>query len=130
MYSLLVEDNLSDQKLMETFLKEHGQVEVVSDGKKGVEAFEQAHQHGQPYDVIFLDIKMPGLNGQEVLNIIRAKEKSLGIGGKKSVKVVMVTALDGAPNILGSFWGGCEAYLHKPVDKKSLIKTLTELELV
>lgn len=69
---LLVEDDISIQEMVETYLiKEGFQVTIASDGEEGVTAFFKGS-----FDLIILDIMMPKLDGLEVVRIIREKVPS------------------------------------------------------
>ena len=130
MYSLIVEDTFVDRRVLQKLLSEFGECHVATNGEEAIEAFKLAYVDGKPYDLVCLDIKMPGIDGHQVLAAFREEEARLGIGGLKAVKVVMTTALEGSENVLNSFWSGCEGYLHKPVDKAQLLSILKELKLI
>lgn len=77
-----------------------------------------------------MDIRMPELDGQETLSMIREIEYSEGVMGLDAVKVIMTTALDDFDNIRNAFRNQCEGYLAKPVDKDKVIRILTEHGLI
>ena len=100
-------------------------------GIEAVKAFEMAHAEGMPYDTIFLDIMMPEMDGKEALKIIRQKENSMNILPKNETKIVMVTALDTAQDVIEAYYkGGCTSYLVKPIEKKKILKALKDLGLI
>ncbi len=71
---LLVEDNPANQKLAKYVLKDRGHVvEIAGDGQRAICLTEQNH-----YDVILMDVQMPGINGLEATAAIREQEKGLG----------------------------------------------------
>ncbi|MCB0323218.1 MAG: response regulator [Bdellovibrionales bacterium] len=121
---LLVEDEPSSRVLLGQLLAQYGSLSIAEDGEEGIEQFRLAFDAGAPYDVVFLDIVMPKLNGRDVLRAIRSIEEQSGIVGLDGVKVIMTTALEDADNVLGAFREGCEAYLVKPVDQKALSSLL------
>lgn len=128
--ALIVEDGVINRKLLENMLREVSDCRVAVDGEAGFEAFLQALDDQKPYDVIFLDIMMPKMDGQQMLEKVRAEEFSRGILGSDGVKVVMTTALKDSKNVLGAFRQGCEGYLVKPIDKNALFAKLQELHLL
>ncbi len=83
-----------------------------------------------PYDLICLDIMMPGLDGQEVLRQIRRLEEESGVAPAHRVKVIMTTALAGRANVMEAIEGGCDAYLIKPIQRLRLLEELRRLELI
>jgi two-component system chemotaxis response regulator CheY len=112
---LVVEDNLVNRKVLGGMLKKHGHCDFASDGSEGLFQFLIALEEGEPYDLIFLDILMPNMDGRKLLRLIRLYEQERSIRGLDGVKVIMTTCLDDSGNVLGSFREGCEAYLTKPI---------------
>ena len=130
MKCLIVEDDLISRRLMETYLADCADCCTAADGAEAVEAFEEALDFGRPFDLICLDVMMPGMGGHEALTEIRRIEAERGIGGLDGVKVVMTTALDDSSNIFSSFREGCEAYVVKPVVKEKLMAEIEKLGLL
>jgi len=127
---LIVEDDFTSGKLLETYLSDCADCFITCDGPEAVEAFVDALDFGQPFDLICLDVMMPGMSGHEVLTEVRRIEAERGIGGLDGVKVIMTTALDDSGNIMGSFREGCEAYVVKPVRKDKLLAEIEKLGLL
>lgn len=125
---LIVEDDFGSRRLLQALLKPYGTCDVVVDGEEAVEAFRLAHEDGQRYDVIFLDIMMPRLDGQEALKRIRTLEKELGVRGVDEVKVVMTTALEDPRNVVEAYYrGGATSYVVKPIDKAKIAEEMEKL---
>ena len=124
---LVVEDAPIARKLLTIHLSELGECDAACDGMEGVNAFRDALESGRPYDLICLDIMMPGMDGHRTLKEIRTIEESAGILGLDGVKVIMTTALDDSTNVLGAFSEGCEAYMVKPIRKDQLIVEMQKL---
>ena len=82
---------------------------------------------GALYDLICLDIMMPGMNGQEALKLIREEESKAKIKGSK---VLMTTALDDSKNVMSAFKEQCDGYLVKPITTDKLKEKLLEFKLV
>ncbi|MBN2509159.1 MAG: response regulator [Spirochaetales bacterium] len=127
---LVVEDDFASRKLLRKYLTEFGEVDVATDGRDAVQAMKVSLEEQAPYDVIFLDIMLPKMSGQDVLKEIRLLEKEHGIFGSKMVKIIMTTALNDAQNIMTAFNSQCEAYITKPIDKPKIIKEMRDLELI
>ncbi len=130
MKCLIVEDDFTSRKLLQTYLTECADCFVACDGREAVEAFTDALNADEPYDLICLDVVMPGMGGREALTEIRRIESERGIGGLDGVKVIMTTALDDSGSILGSFREGCEAYVVKPICKDTLLAEIGKLGLM
>jgi two-component system chemotaxis response regulator CheY len=116
---------------MLSLLSRFGECNVAGNGKEAVLCVEKALSEGKPYDVMFLDIIMPVLDGQEALLQIRRVEREYGIKEFNFLKVIMVTAIIDFENITQAFEDGhCEAYLAKPFKEEELLEHLYELELI
>ena len=128
---LVVEDDFTSRLVLQKMLIPYGSCDTAVNGIEAVKAFEMAHSEGMPYDTIFLDIMMPEMDGKEALKIIRQKENSMHILPKNETKIVMVTALDTAQDVIEAYYkGGCTSYLVKPIEKKKILKALKDLGLV
>jgi len=131
MRSLIAEDDFTSRKLLQKILSEFGESDVAVNGKEAVEAFNDALDGGQPYDLICLEIMMPEMDGQEVLKRVRQREKESGVRQPNEVKVVMTTALDSPREVIEAYYrGGCTPYLVKPIEKRKLIEVLKHYQLI
>lgn len=98
---LLVEDDISIQEMVETYLVKEGfQVTIASDGEEGVNAFLKSS-----FDLIILDIMMPKLDGLEVVRIIREKS---------AVPILMMSAKDTDVDKAVGLGLGADDYICKP----------------
>jgi two-component system chemotaxis response regulator CheY len=128
---LIAEDDFVSRTLLQEILSPLGICHVAMDGLEAMAAYKQAMEMKAPYDLICLDIMMPNLNGQEVLRQIRDIEKKRGIGGSDMSKIIMVTALDDAKNIMAALVkSSCDAYLVKPVDRNKLLAEIEKMGLL
>ncbi len=130
MKALIVEDDYITSQVMNEIMRGFGECEIAEDGKIAMEKFIAASESGAPYELIFLDIMMPELDGQEVLTLIRQYEHTNGIMGLDCVKIVMTTALDDFDNVKNAFKSQCEGYLVKPIDKDKIKNMLKELNFI
>ena len=90
-----------------------------------------AHEGKRPYDLICMDIMMPGVDGNEALKQIRQLEKDLGVPPALEVKVIMTTALDDPKTVIHTYYiGGATSYLVKPISKQKLIRELRTFGLI
>lgn len=131
MKCLIAEDHLLSRRILKELLSHHGDCEVAVNGQEAIDSFQMAHESKRPYDVIFMDIMMPDVDGMEALQCIRALEKRMEIPPQLAVKVIMTTALDDPRTVFKSF-NECEAdaYIVKPLSRQKLIKELRALKLV
>ena len=114
---LLVEDKARDAELTLAALEEHNLANDVVVVRDGVEALDYLYRRGEfatrapelPV-VVLLDIKMPRLNGLEVLRIIKADPQL------KRLPVIMLTSSREEPDLVQAYELGVNAYVVKPVD--------------
>lgn len=125
---LLAEDSANDVELTLTALAEHrlaNQVDVVRDG---AEALDYLHRRGAYADrpagnpaVMLLDLKMPKVNGLEVLHAIK-NDRSL-----MTIPVVMLTSSREEGDLIKSYEMGVNAYVVKPVAFADFIDAVRHL---
>jgi len=129
MKALIVEDDFTCRLLLQKLLAPFGECHVAVDGNEAMVAYAQSRADGRPYDLICLDIMMPGLDGHEVLRRIRENEDST-VGAVARARIVMTTALSDKENVFTAFREQCDGYLSKPIFRDKLIEMLVSLGLV
>lgn len=125
---LIVEDNPNDAELTLRTLKKHhiaNNIQVVTDGEEALDyLFCKGKYLGRTKlspRVIFLDIKLPKLNGLEVLRAIK-KDKKLC-----HIPIVMLTSSCQDPDINEAYAMGANSYVVKPVEIESFTNTINSL---
>lgn len=126
---LLVEDNPDDVKLtIHAFEKNNitNEIVVVNDGVKALDyLFKRAlYSESDPNDlptVILLDLKLPKIDGHEVLKQIRANEKT------KLIPVIILTSSKEEEDLVKCYKNGCNSYIQKPVDFTEFVKAVQSL---
>ncbi len=122
---LIVDDELIPIILLQHHLAAYGRVDTATRGKEALDKFGSALKEN-PYDIIFLDIMMPEMDGLAVLHTLRDMEKNAGIHVGDGCKVVMASALSDFPSISSSFQGLCDAYIVKPFEKEAILGAVTK----
>ena len=128
---LLVEDNQNDVELTLRALKKNNLTNKVHVVKDGTEALEYifangAYAHRKIEDhprVILLDLKLPKVDGLEVLHQIKSDERT------KMIPVVVLTSSKEERDLVESYRLGANSYITKPVDFESFVKAVSELGL-
>jgi len=120
MRTLIVEDEFVGRMQLKFFLEKYGSCDIAVDGKEALAANKMAIDEKKPYNLICLDIKMPGLDGHEVLSLIREQEESCKLEKNSRAKIFMTSALSDPKNVFKAFQGLCDEYLAKPVDEDKL----------
>lgn len=117
---LLVEDDERNRLLFAIFLKKiPHQLETAESGEEAL-----AKHFADPYDLIFMDIEMPGMDGYEATETIREREAEEGL---PPVPIVAVTAHAIKEAEEQCRQSGCTGYLSKPLSKKILNKTVLDI---
>jgi len=124
---LIVDDEYVLRRFTSDILSPYGNCETVVSGKEALTAFKKAHEKNQPYNLITMDIMMPGFTGIETLKTIRNWEENHNIPPEKHVKVVMITGSQDKIDFLHSFQEGCEAYVLKPYYPENLLEAVKKL---
>lgn len=117
---LVVDDNEMNRDMLSRRLKREGyDVTLAEDGYQALEMIKN-----QKFDLILLDIMMPGLSGYEMLPIIR-ESKSLA-----ELPIIMTTAKDQSDDIVEGLQRGANDYVTKPIDFPVLLaRVQTQMKL-
>ena len=127
---LIVDDDFVSRTKLEALLCAYGDCDVAEDGQQALDMFEQAHDQSAGYDLITMDIDMPGMSGHEVLSRIREWEETHEVYKQgQSARVLMSTSLQSRTDIMSSFREGCEGYLKKPVTPEKLEEALAAIDI-
>lgn len=126
---LLVEDNLSDAELTIRALKKQNLANSLVHLKNGAEALDFIFAKGdfagrdmlRTPRVILLDLKMPKVDGLEVLAKIRADERT------RNIPVVVLTSSKEDPDIEACYALGVNSYIVKPVEFDKFLKAVSDL---
>ncbi len=127
---LIVDDDYGNRRVLESIFSAHGECVLAADGTDALARYVESFDAEMRFDLVLLDVMMPGCDGHEVLKTIRQEEERRGIMGRNGAKIVMVTALEDKASVLGAFRSGCEAYVVKPIDREKLIRTVQDLGLI
>ena len=128
---LMVEDTPSDEELAVHVLRHEklaNNIQVVHDGEEALDfIFCRGTYAGRSFDapprVILLDLKLPKLNGLEVLRHIREDTRT------KFIPVVVLTSSKEDVDLIKAYELGVNSYIQKPLDFDQFRKTIRELGL-
>ena len=127
---LLAEDDPRDVELILTSLEDHNLANDVVVARDGAEALDYLYRRGQFADmpaghpvVVFLDLKMPKVDGLDVLRAVK-QDPAL-----ENIPVVVVTSSREEQDIVTSYNLGVNAYVVKPVDFYNFVEVVKQLGL-
>lgn len=124
---LIAEDDPVSRRLVCSMLKPYGECTEAAEGSTALSEYLGALDAGRPFQLVILDLLMPGLDGIAVLEAIRGNERAKNLG---AVPVIMLTAQADVPLINKAVSLGVRDYMLKPIDRERLIRELQRLKLV
>ncbi len=127
---LIVDDVELNARLLGRLFYGIAECELVDSGAAALSATVKALETGDHYDLICLDIMMPGMDGITCLKKIREIESIPKFSGQNPAKILMVTTLKDEASVVQSIQSGCDGYLVKPVDKYTLHNQLKKIGLI
>lgn len=117
---LIVEDNEDNRTLMDVYLgKTNYHYSFALNGEDALRCYKQNN-----FNIIFMDIQMPGMNGLEATRKIRELEAQ---NSSTKIPIIALSAYTQDENIQDSFSAGCDAYVTKPVSKKTILTLLKRI---
>ncbi len=114
-----IDDNATNRKVLSKMLEGFGcRIETASSGAKGLEMLRIAHQAGDPFRVVLLDMQMPGMDGEQTAFAIKNDPLV------NDVQIIVLTSMGQRGDAARLEALGCAAYLLKPVKQNMLYETL------
>jgi len=128
---LLVEDNLNDAELAVRALKKIGvanDIFVVNDGEEALDFIYCRNKYSlrEPIDgpkIILLDLKLPKIDGLEVLKILKSDDE------KKVIPIIVLTSSREEKDLLESYKLGVNSYIQKPVAFEEFLLAVRQIGL-
>lgn len=121
---LLVEDNALDARSTVRAAQELGVgrlVEVVTDGQAALDRLRTERSDREPIGLVLLDLNLPGKDGHDVLDEIRADESL------SATPVVILTSSHEATDVRGAYRRGANAYVTKPTGLADWFRTMATI---
>lgn len=116
---LLAEDSVSNRLLIQSYLKKSPcELDLAENGELAVDMFKAVR-----YDLVFMDMEMPVLDGYSATREIRRYEQESGL---PRTPIIALTAYAREEDAQKCLEAGCTAYLSKPITKATLLAALSE----
>lgn len=113
---LIIDDNATNRRILEATVRRwHMDPQVAESGPAGLAKLETAAASGQPFSLVLLDEQMPGLDGLQVIELIRS------IAPLHGVTIMMLTSAEQKSSALRCRELGVETYLIKPIKPSDLL---------
>lgn len=122
---LLVEDNVSNQRVALSMLRLLGQGAAIA--VNGAEAVERITRKKEKYAIVLMDMQMPIMDGLQATTLIRQHEQKTGA---PRLPIVALTANAMLNDQIRCFEAGMDEYLSKPVDLEGLRKVMTQFAVL
>lgn len=124
MKALIVDDVEMNRELLAIFLEGRAAVVCAESGEEALELVENALKNDAYFDLICMDIFMPGIDGHETLKKIREMEAACVA---QRATVFMVTGSSSSDDMFDALMqGGCDDYITKPLMQQSFIDLLSK----
>jgi len=116
---LLAEDSAAIRAFTQTYFKDTPySLDMAENGQVAVEMFQAVR-----YDLVFMDLEMPVMNGITATRAIRQWEQEEDLD---PVPIIALTSHDQKEKLLETLDAGCTAHLIKPLTKEAMLKTIKE----
>lgn len=116
---LIAEDSPSDRMLLKLHLEKLGH--SVYEVSNGIELVQHFYEHSEEFDILVVDLNMPGKSGIEAVTEIR---KDQGSYAANWIPIIFLSGSDAEDDILKCIKAGADAYLSKPIQHKVLLAKL------
>lgn len=120
---LLADDNPVNLDLATRLLERKGhEIVTAENGKEAVDRFLE-----KTFDVILMDLEMPGISGIEAARQIRAKEKALSVETPAYTPIIAMTAHDQETERTACLVVGMDGFISKPISIKTINQTIHDI---
>lgn len=126
---LIVEDEYAARAMIEYFLEPYGKIDVAVNGTEAVNFLKKSYEDNEKYNLVCIDIRLPDMDGHEVLVELKKIEAESGINHADRTITFMTTALEDPKNVARAFYNLCDEYLSKPVRKNELDELISRYNL-
>jgi PAS domain S-box-containing protein len=117
-----VDDNTTNRVILSRMLSGFGcRVQMAENGQAAVDILKAAYEQHNPFEIVLLDLQMPGMDGEETARLIKADPAI------KDTKVIILTSMGQRGDAARMLALGCSGYLMKPVKMQMLLEALVSV---
>jgi len=129
--ALIVDDDPINTVFLAEILSPYATCDIAENGRAGLTAFERALAAQAPYDIIFMDVMMPGMDGHQALEGMRHVEQTQGVPDSQAAKVIMISASNDTRTVYRAFFQGhALSFLAKPFSGETVLSELRKFDLI
>ena len=121
---LIIDDDYVSRLKLKALMAGYGDCDAVPSGEIGLQMLEAAEQETIPYDLVTVDIDMPGMRGPEVVRSIVKRDT------QNVTKTLMVTGVVEIKEVAASFRENCDWCLQKPVNVERVEDALKKIGIL
>lgn len=114
---LYVDDSVMICKAVKGLFEVSERIDFATNGRECLDMYNKSISESNQYDIIFLDLDMPLMRGEQVLHSIRNYEDIMSC---KNTIVIIVSAFNDCSKVLELFKIGCDYFLKKPISTKCI----------
>ena len=119
-HALVVEDNPVNMMICVALLEQQGlRVEQADSGPRALDAVERAQAAGDPFDVVLMDVQMPGMSGHEATRRLRERYDAT------ELPIIALTAAALVSEREQAFEAGMNDFLTKPIEPAQMLRALS-----
>jgi len=117
-----VDDNTTNRTILSKMLSGFGcRVQMVENGQTALDVLRAAHEQNNPFQIVLLDMQMPGMDGEETAKMIKVDPLL------RDAKIIILTSMGQRGDAARLQEIGCSGYLLKPVKMQMLLEALTSV---
>ncbi|MBF0242968.1 MAG: HDOD domain-containing protein [Desulfamplus sp.] len=121
---LIAEDQAISREVLVKMLSGLCQIEAFGSGQEALKAFEVAFEKSEPFQMMILDVSMPGMSGIDLLKAIRAYEHKKDVPKEDRAKTLMFTSYADKDTVISCYRAGCDDYAIKPFNRKVIVEKI------
>ena len=122
--ALIAEDHFATRWRMKRLMEPHICCDIAVNGDEVLSAFQMSQEDGTPYDIMLIDLELPGGDPQKIIADIRKREERRNIVRLDKIKFVAISTPDTPRNALIEILSQCEGHVTKPIRKGDFLGQL------